>query len=88
MKNTKPKIPEKINWQKEYRDMFEGANVWSSKAIDSQIDFIRKLLADQKKQIFEEVIGKDEIADHPESEMFIRFRNKFRQEMRERLNKI
>src|SRR3990167_5547036 len=36
-------------WEEKYRAKFEGANVWSSKAIDEQISFIQKLLKEERE---------------------------------------
>lgn len=38
-------------WEKDYRHKYEGANVWSSKAIDSQIEDIKSLLLSQKEEL-------------------------------------
>ncbi len=38
------------NWKEQYRHKYEGANVWTSKAIESQIDDIQTLLDLQKAE--------------------------------------
>jgi hypothetical protein len=64
------------NWKTVYRQKYEGANVWSSKAIDSQIEDIERIaelqrqatIAEKEKELwnrmqkFEPYMDKDDKA--------------------------
>lgn len=43
--------PEKQgDWERDFRDRYEGANVWSSKSIDDAVDFIKQRVEKQTRE--------------------------------------